>query len=276
MGANTSVRRLAILAAAALFGAAAGVFLGYEMKPVPPPQEPVKTDDTELRKAKARISELEKLLAEAKAVRRPAEEKPVAKVEEKKPEAEMAPPDIILLAGGADIDEQLKSQMSDTEYGVVSNVFAAMRERRAERSRGRIGFLESVDTSKMCDADRANHERYLELLAMQEKYASKTTGLVPDMATLAKQVELQMELEPLAKNERSILLTQMTDDLGYSGEDAEVIHDTIGDIYEATSSRSGISGMISTVIDDIGMEKIAAPGAMETPPVVETPPAPEN
>ncbi len=250
---------------------AVGCALGILMRPEPPPPLTVLEDspDTlaELEKARARISELESLLAEASKSRpaaesAPAVEKPAAK--EEMPSIAKDPSNLVILADG-DIDTQLKSQMSDAEYGVVSNVFATMRAMRAERSRGRLGFLESVDTSKMSESDRSTHAKYLDLLSRQEELSSKSTGIMPDMATLAKQVELQMELKPLAKAEREILLGQMTGELGYSGEEASVIHDTIGDIVDATSAGSGVSGMIGSVLDDIGMENIAAPGISETP-----------
>lgn len=252
---------------------AAGATVGYVMRPVPAPapipaapQPAAPSDDgVALASAKARMAELESELAAAREAAAAAIAKAsdaaaaVARADDPAPA-----PDILDLADPSALDESLRSRMTGEDYGVVSNVFAHMRARRESRDGGRIGYLESVDTSSMGEKDLATHRRYIELLVRQRELAAKATGLIPDMATLTKQVELQMEINPLAKAERAILLGQMTDELGYSGEDAAAIHDTIGDIYEATSSGGGIGGIIGNVVEEVGADRIIAP-----PPAAE-------
>ncbi|MCR5414620.1 MAG: hypothetical protein K6F50_07855 [Kiritimatiellae bacterium] len=254
--------KFAVLLSSLGAAVAAGSLLGIVCrpseteKPVEIEKIKVVTDNSALDNANRRIAELERELADLRSVQAsPAAAEPAAEAVPAATVPAVQPLD--LLSAGDGIEGQLKGSLSAAEYGVVSNVFAHMRARRSERAKGRMGFLESVDTSKMDDSDRSSHARYMELLARQEELAGKATGLIPDMGTLAEQVQLQMEIAPLAKKEREILLDQMTEELGYPGEEGEVIRDTIGDIVEATSSSGGISGMISTVIDDIGTENIS-------------------
>ena len=67
-------------------------------------------------------------------------------------------------------------------------------------------------------------------------------GGIPDASTIQKLVELEMEMAPVAKKARSALVRQVARDLGYRGDDMEVIHDTINSIFDCTSS-GGLGGL---------------------------------
>jgi len=83
---------------------------------------------------------------------------------------------------------------------------------------------------------------------------------------------------PLAKKERSMLVNEMAHDLGYQGDDAEVVRDTINNIYDCTSG-GGLMGNLEDAMEVMGggqnggpvsigvsTDAFVAPGAVPPPP----------
>ena len=163
-----------------------------------------------------------------------------------------------------DILKQIRKQVPKEHFAEVTNVFAKLRERNLGKSRGKVQYLAGIDTSEMTDSQRKNHQRYLELLTRMEELSAKNTGFLPDMATLQQQVELQTELTPLAKEERKLLVDQLSRSLGYEGEDAAVIGSTVQDIVDATSPSGMIGTAIATSVEEIGGLGLGAPKPAKT------------
>ena len=222
----------------------AAAAVAEDAKPAKPTaaKSPVREDADRLAKAQKRIAELEKSLAAARralTALNKAEKGKVAAVASATNGAER----VISVSGeDADILGTLKSQLSETEFSQVTNAMTQLRARLAEKAKGRMDYLASIDTSEMTDDERANHERFLSLMEKREAAASKMKGGIPDAATIQKMVELEVQMAPVAKKERSALVRQVARELGYQGDDVNVIGETMDTIFDCTGS-GGMGGL---------------------------------
>jgi hypothetical protein len=247
------MKNLIIAVVAVLAGAAAGYLAPRlaESKPAPAVEE-VNPLEEKLKAAEDRIKVLEGELVSAKAKAasaRPAEKKDAA------PDAPAAGPEddlqktMMSLKPGDDLLEKFKDKIPEDQLAQIHDVFEKMRIARANRARGRLAFLESVDVSGMTDDERANHTRLQELLAKREELASKMkAGVVPDFGAIAEIAQVGEEMDSVAKQERSALIRQTGRVLGYSGDDVEVFHDTMIDVFDATSS-GGAMGTLNELFN---------------------------
>ena len=226
--------------------------------------------EDDLAKGEDRIVELESDLAAAK---RAVHE---VKVRKQKPVPTSAAPAmaaetnaaerVIAVEGdGKDVLDALKGQLSHEEFSQVTNAMTQMRARLAEKAKGRMEFLASINLDGMSADERKNHAKFLELMERREAAAAKMKGGIPDAATIQKLVELEVEMTPVAKKARSALVRQVARELGYQGEDVEVVRDTIDTIFDCTSS-GGLGGLGDVLEGAEGM-----PGMSVSPSVsVET------
>ncbi len=255
--------------AALVLGAAGGFMVGMSRRPN---AEPVKAkaetpavseDAARLAKAQKRIAELERSLAAAK---RAAVALKDAKPAESAPAPTNAAERVIAVEGdGKDVLDALKGQLSHEEFSQVTNAMTQMRARLAEKAKGRMEFLSSINLDGMSADERKNHAKFLELMERREAAAAKMKGGLPDAATIQKLVELEMEMAPVAKKARSALVRQVARELGYQGDDVEVVRDTIDTIFDCTSS-GGLGGLGDVLEGAEGM-----PGMSVSPGVsVET------
>ena len=174
---------------------------------------------------------------------------------------------VITLNGkdGGDILDSLKNQLSHEDFSQVTNAMTQLRARLAEKAKGRMEYLASINTDGMSDDERKNHARFLELMERREAIAAKMKGGLPDMSSIQKMVELEMEMAPVAKKARSALVGQVARELGYQGEDVEVVRDTVNMIFDCTNG-GGMAGL-SDIMESAG----GAPGMSVSPGVsVET------
>ena len=228
--------------AALVLGAAGGFAVGMSRRPNAEPAEAkaekpaVSEDAARLAKAQKRIAELESRLA---AARRAATALKDAKQEKaaSAPAPTNAAERVVAVEGkDGDVLDALKSQLSHDEFSQVTNAMTQMRARLAEKAKGRMEFLSSINMDGMSSDERKNHAKFLELMERREATAAKMKGGLPDAATIQKLVELEMEMAPVAKKARSALVRQVARELGYQGEDVEVVRDTIDTIFDCTSS----------------------------------------
>ena len=253
------------LAALAL-GAAGGFAAGMSHRPKAESAEakaekPVVSEDSaRLAKAQKRIAELESCLAAAK--------RAAAASKDSKPEKSAPAPAptnaaerVIAVEGdGKDVLDTLKGQLSHEEFSQVTNAMTQMRARLAEKAKGRMEFLASINLDGMSADERKNHAKFLELMERREAAAAKMKGGLPDAATIQKLVELEVEMAPVAKKARSALVRQVARELGYQGDDVEVVRDTIDTIFDCTSS-GGLGGLGDIVEGAEGMPGVnVAPG----------------
>ena len=194
----------------------------------------------QLAKARGELARLRKLNDDAeKAVKQALDETPDEKVE------------ISFATTNVDFNAEMKKNMTDDQYSAATNAIASFRAKLAARAKGRIDFLSAVDSSRMSAEDRESHERFIDLMKQREELMPKDKGGLPDMNTIQQMMALQMEMAPLAKKERSILVNEVARDLGYQGDDAGVFNDTINNIYDCTHS-GGLLGNLEDAMEVMG------------------------
>lgn len=209
-----------------------------------------KEDSAELSKARKRIAELERMLAgereKAKCLESASrrEEDAVADaINAKTAQGGSCEGTTVSVGTNADIVAELKRQLPEEAFVAATNALSGLRAKLAERAKGRMEYLASVDVSQMGKADRENHAKFLKLLKRREATMAKMKGGIPDAKTLEEMVTLDMEMRPVAKAERSALVREIARELGYAGEDADVLHDTLEAVFDCTSS-SGLGGIM--------------------------------
>jgi len=233
--------------AAALF---VGVAIGYVMKP---DRTEAETDgDTghvaaaaiddkgaaaSVRALRARIAELEKLLAvrEAeKSAEQPTQEQPVAAAGERR-----GPPSM------KEMRERMeRMEKEDPErFAQMTNRMTRWRQRRVERANAKLDFLSSVDTSSMTDEQKKSHEEYQRLIERREQLEEKMHN--PEMTDedrddiFRDMRETDHALRHAARAERETLMGQMAQALGLSGDDAASVSETLDDIIRSTEQGRG-------------------------------------
>jgi len=236
-----AIAAIVLLAACAGGGFAAG----YMLRPSCGAAQPAKDDSelaAKLEKAQKRIASLEKQLEGTKksALASKKASSKLKKLLENAPEG-IASSNIVVKTITADnVEEEIKKHMDADAFAAATNAMEEMRAKLRKRSKNRIEFLSSVDTSRMSEKQRENHERFLSLLQRREALSEKMKGkgLLPDFGALQEMVALDMEMRPIAKDERAALLQGVANELGYTGEDAEVLQDTINTVFDCTGQNS--------------------------------------
>ena len=222
-------------------------------------------DAARLAKAQKRIAELERDLAEARRATTALKAENLKKVASAQTETNKAERVISLSSDGKDVLGKLESQLTHEEFSQVTNAMTQLRARLAEKAKGRMEFLASVNTDGMSDDERENHAKFLKLMEKREAIAAKMKGGFPDVESIQKMVTLEMEMAPVAKKARSALVGQVARELGYQGEDVDVVRDTVNTIFDCTSG--GGMGGLGDIMESAG----GAPGMSVSPEVkVET------
>ena len=236
----------------ALAGTAGGFFAGEAWsrraaaKAAVEEPRPADNKDARLVEAKKRIGELEKDLASARrAAAKSAKDAELARKEAEaaqKAVAEGIPSKVVKVGQDGDILGELKNKLSNDEFSHVTNAFSQLRAKLAKRAKSRQDYLASIDVAGMSARERENHTRFMSLLAKREAAAAKMKGGIPDQDTLQEMVQIGLEMATAAKEERSTLLRQVAREMGYAGDDVEVIHDTMKNIFDCTNA-GGLGGI---------------------------------
>lgn len=269
--------RTSFVALAALaIGAAGGFIAGASLKQNATTEnvsgavaETAKQNDSgdaeRLKRAQKRMAELERDLAAAKRA-----EAASSRAKRKGPESAVpattndATSNLEVVADG-DVLEALEKQLPREAFLQVTNAMTQLRARLAEKAKGRMDFLAAIDTAGMTGEERENHAKFLSLMERREAAAAKMKGGLPDAETIQKLVELEVEMAPVAKKARSALVRQVARELGYQGDDVEVVRDTIDTIFDCTSS--GCLGGLGDMMEGVD----GTPGISVSPGVsVET------
>jgi len=207
------------------------------------PSAAVAPSDGALDEAKRRIAALEAELAEA---RKDAERvrKLAVRAEKAVDEAIKEKDSVASFSVGtnADIVAELKKQLPEAEFTAATNALAGLKAKLAERAKGRREYLASLDVSGLSAKERETHSRFMEFFDRREKAMSKMKGLLPDEKTIGELMEIELQMQPLAREERKALLGALTKELGYSGEDGAVVADSIEGIIDCTGS-GGLGGL---------------------------------
>lgn len=125
-------------------------------------------------------------------------------------------------------------------YEKFQRHFREMRKRQLARTKGRLEFLNSVDTSGMTEAERTNHDQLQELLAQRENLPDFSEMSEEEARTAMQQRhELDRAIRAASEAERKTLLDQTARALGLEGDDAAVLTETVREIVQATESNRG-------------------------------------
>ena len=254
---NTIVAAVLVICAAG-----AGFAVGrMRARAAGPDQEPERTAETPqgsgsdeaLAKAQKRIAVLEAELAEARKdtqrVRKRAlrAEEAVGKaVKENESEGERGRNDegiSVSVMTNVDVVAEMKRQLPEEAFVAATNALSRMKVANAERAKGRRDYLASLDVSGLSAKEQKNHRRFMELFDRREKVRSKMKGLLPDQKTIGELVEIEMQMQPLAKEERKALLGAVARELGYTGEDGAIVTETLEGIFDCTGS-GGLGGLM--------------------------------
>ena len=212
--------------------------------------------EAELAEARERIAALEAELAEAKKdaqrVRKraaQAEEAVGKALKENKREGESERKDdgvSVSVMTNVDVVAEMKKQLPEEAFVAATNALSRMKVANAERAKGRREYLASLDVSGLSAKEQESHRRFMELFDRREMVLSKMKGLIPDQKTIGELVEIDMQMQPLAKEERKALLGAVVRELGYTGEDGAIVTDTLEGIFDCTGSGGpgGLGGLM--------------------------------
>ena len=266
----------AVLAAVVVAAAACGGFFAGRnaaAKNAGAAPTETKPDDSakKLADAQKRIVELEGQLAK---LRGAMTKKLTAKAKPDKGEkADNEDKDVIKISGdGVDVLGELKRRLPEEQFSQATNAMEQLKSKLAKKAKSRMDFLASIDTSSMTEEERKNHEQFLELMERKEAIAAKMKGIIPNVKAIQEMVELEMEMRPAAKRERSTLVRQVAKELGYSGDDINVIHDTLNNVYDCTGGGGGLAGigdMMDEALDEATPGKGGNVETIVMPPAVE-------
>jgi len=252
---NFSIPAIALFAGAAL-GYVCGASSSGEGSAGPAPQAAAQEAAKPHRQAKtsldadasaslrARIKELEKRLAEAKAGGDgPQEEKTDGgAAEPSRRRRRMNPFDF-----AGDIEKFRKE--NPEAYAQMTNGMARMNRRRKERAASRMDFFASVDTTGMDRQAVETHESLQKMLQGREELASKMEssffsgdGGADHGEMMGEMFRMSGEIRELMAKERENLLLHTAKTLGFEGEAAGEIVATVQEIYESTSDGWGGRG----------------------------------
>ena len=142
--------------------------------------------------------------------------------------------------------ERLKKEEPE-RYAQITNSMAQFRRHRLERAQSKIDFLSSIDTSRMSPAMLKVHSDLQDMIEKREAVEEKMRGFM-DMTEEERREafqeigEIDGRIRELNRAERDNLLVQTAEALGFQGDDAAEIIDTVKSIYEATDSGWGFGG----------------------------------
>jgi len=179
---------------------------------------------------RARIAALERQLADAKA------KQPTNEVEKVVSQDGPRPP-----RGGGPREwlENMKTN-NPVRYAQMTNRFEQFRRRRAERQQRNLDFLSSVDTSRMGASAKKTHAALQEAMALREQLEEKMHQedlSDAERRSLFEQMrETEHELRSLRRAERDNLFEVTANALGFEGDDAKEIVDTLKTVVESTES----------------------------------------
>ena len=233
------------IAAALLAGVAVGYYAGghgranetVSASEAPAAKKPVadKGEAASVKALRRRVAELERLLAEKDGKSEIAISNAVAEAVKNRPPE---PP------RGNWRERMEEMRKNDPErYAQMTNRFAQWRRNREERARNTLGFLSSIDTSRMSAGARKTHGALQELVARREEIEERLHQEDLSDAERGKLWEemrqTHHELQRLNGEERRNLLDETARNLGFEGDDAKEISATIQEVIEATDSGWG-------------------------------------
>lgn len=230
---------------------AAGIAVGFCIKPsesapaaaadkdAAQPKQIAEVDDASVKALRARVKELEKMLAEKQSSQERKEER--AEPGERGPR----------WPNGEELRANIEKFKKENpeEYARLDKMRQDFLNRRAERAKSKLDFLASVDTSRMSKEALATHTRLQELIAKRNNLEKNLNESLLDMSdedrgNLFREMgETSREINELNQKERGVLFEGLAQELGIQGDEAGAVSDAVQGILDATSNRDGFGGM---------------------------------
>jgi hypothetical protein len=139
--------------------------------------------------------------------------------------------------------EQLKRE-DPVRYAEMQKQREEFRQRMEAQADERSEFLKNVDTVRMTDEQRANHEKLVETVDQVRALMAQLPNLPPEEATALRQQLAQTAgvVSDLYQKERRYLLVQTGRAMGYADAESTQFADYIQQIYDQTAMPRGLGG----------------------------------
>ena len=139
--------------------------------------------------------------------------------------------------------EKMKDEDPE-RYASMTNRMAQFRNRMMQRTESKLETLASIDTTGWSKSQIATHEKYQDLIARREELMEiirHDSGVSQQEreAAFSELRQLGHELRETSEKERNTLLDKTFRELGYNGQDAAEIRETIKTIYSTTEEWGG-------------------------------------
>ena len=224
--------------AVVLLALAAGVALGWFVKPSQTAQP--ENEQQELPKRKARVAESKSRVKMVTTVVTNTVHDTVTNTIEVVSDRPRGP------EGWRAEMERLKVE-DPAEYAARTNRMAQFRNRMLQRAASRLETLAAIDTTGWSKRQIATHEKYQDLIARREELfdmlrPESGASEAQRQEAMAEMRKIGGELHRTGQEERNILLNQTLKSLGYDSSAAAEIKQAIQTIYSTTQDWGGPPG----------------------------------
>ena len=215
--------------AVAIVSLAVGAVLGWAVKPAPPQTQ--ETDGTK-HSRRARIAESKTRVKTVTTVVTNTVRDTVTNVVEVAREPPRGP------EGWRAEMERLKEE-NPAEYAARTNRMAQFRARMLQNAENKLETLAAIDTTGWTPQQLETHQRYQELIAKREELM-ETMRFDSDAteeqrrAAMEQMRKLGHEIFKASQNERNLLLNKAIREMGFKGNAATEVRETIKTIYSTT------------------------------------------
>ena len=214
-----------------------GAVIGWAVKPAPPQTQ--ETNGTKLSR-RARIAESKTRVKTVTTVVTNTVRDTVTNVVEVAREPPRGP------EGWRAEMERLKEE-NPAEYAARTNRMAQFRARMLQNAENKLETLAAIDTTGWTPQQIETHQRYQELIAKREELM-ETMRFDSDAteeqrrAAMEQMRKLGHELFKASQNERNLLLNKAIREMGFKGNAATEVRETIKTIYSTTQEWGGPRG----------------------------------
>jgi len=142
--------------------------------------------------------------------------------------------------------ERLKEE-NPAEYAARTNRMAQFRSRMLQNAENKLETLAAIDTTGWTPQQLETHQRYQELIAKREELM-ETMRFDSDAteeqrrAAMEQMRQLGHEIFKASQNERNLLLNKAIREMGFKGNAATEVRETIKTIYSTTQEWGGPHG----------------------------------
>ena len=142
--------------------------------------------------------------------------------------------------------ERLKEE-NPAEYAARTNRMAQFRARMLQNAESKLETLASIDTTGWTQQQLETHQRYQELIAKREELM-ETMRFDGDAteeqrhAAMEQMRKLGHEIFKASQDERNLLLNKAIREMGFKGNAATEVRETIKTIYSTTQEWGGPHG----------------------------------